>query len=131
MKPQPEPELPRSSPTPETPRPAPPHSLRTGAPEFAVGRQPETRFRFAFDPVEAEYPFTRWLEAFYRFDGMRRVGNVAATSPLSDDTGILRQTFGVNFVVERGLRIKASGELWDLTDFDDEVAVHAGVTANF
>ena len=39
--------------------------------------------------------------------------------------------FGVNFVVERGLRIKASGALWDFTDFDDEVAVHAGITANF
>ena len=110
--------------------------------EFAVGSDPESRFRFAFDPennffvkdgfyVEAEYPFTRWLETFYRFDGMRRVGTVAATSPLSDNTGILRHTLGLNFVVERGLRIKLSGEHWDFTDFDDEVALHAGVTANF
>lgn len=110
--------------------------------EFAVGNQPEMRFRFAFDPqenffvkdgfyLEAEYPFARWLEAFYRFDGMRRVGTVAATSPLSDDSGILRHTAGVNVVVERGLRIKVSGEHWDFTDFADELAIHAGVTANF
>lgn len=110
--------------------------------EFAVGSQPESRFRFEFDPndnffikdgfyIEAEYPFTSWLEGFYRFDGMRRVGTVAATSPLSDNTGILRQTAGGNFVVERGLRIKLSIEFWDFTDFDDEIAIHAGVTANF
>ncbi len=111
--------------------------------EFALGSNPEERFRFEFtDPdrnffikdgfyAEIEYPFTDWLEAFYRFDGMRRTGNVARTSPLSDVSGILRHTAGANFLLRRGVRIKLSGEFWDFSDFDDEIAVHAGVVANF
>lgn len=110
--------------------------------EFAVGSDPQQRFRYAFDPArnffvkdgwyaEAEYPFTDWFEAFYRWDGMRRVGNVAASSALRSKSLIFRHTVGVNFVVERGLRIKLSGEHWDFSDFDDELAFHAGVTANF
>jgi hypothetical protein len=110
--------------------------------EFAVGSDPEQRFRYEFDPqdnffikdgfyAEAEYPFTDWLEVFYRIDGMRRVGNVPVSSPLRSTSAILRNTVGANLVVERGLRIKLSGEYWDFTDFDDEVAIHAGVTANF
>ena len=110
--------------------------------EFSVGSNPQQRFRYAFDPernffikdgfyIEAEYPFTDWLEMFYRFDGMRRTGNVAASSPLRSTSGILRHTVGFNVVVERGLRIKLSGEHWDFSDFDDELAFHLGVTANF
>ena len=32
---------------------------------------------------------------------------------------------------ERGMRIKVSGELWDFSDFEDEIAAHVGVVANF
>ena len=110
--------------------------------EFSVGSDPEARFRYEFDPArnffikdgfyaELEYPFTDWLEVFFRADGMRRIGNVAITSPLRSTSAILRYTGGLNLVVERGLRIKLSGEFWDFTDFDDEVGIHAGVTANF
>ena len=111
--------------------------------EFALGSSPEERFRFEFTDldrnffikdgfyVETEYPFTDWFEAFYRFDGMRRTGNVARTSPLSDVSGILRHTLGANFLLRRGVRIKLSGELWDFSDFDDEIAIHTGVVANF
>lgn len=110
--------------------------------EFAVGSNPSQRFRYDFDPsknffvkdgfyVEAEYPLTEWLEGFVRFDGMRRRGNVLATSALRSTSAILRETIGVNIVVQRGLRIKLSGEYWDFSDFDNEIAVHAGVTANF
>jgi hypothetical protein len=110
--------------------------------EFAVGSDPELRFRYEFDPAdnffikdgfyaEAEYPFTEWLELFYRIDGMRRVGNVPASSPLRSTSAILRNTLGANFVVERGLRLKLSGEYWDFTDFEDDLAFHIGVTANF
>jgi hypothetical protein len=110
--------------------------------EFAVGSDPETRFRYEFDPAnnffvkdgfyaEAEYPFTDWLELFYRIDGMRRVGNVATTSPLRSTSAILRNTLCLNLVVERGLRLKISGEYWDFSDFEDDIAVHIGVTANF
>jgi hypothetical protein len=103
---------------------------------------PEQRFRYEFDPTknffvkdgfyaEVEYPFTEWLEAFYRFDGLRRKGNVAQTSPLRSESAILRHTVGANFVVERGLRLKLSFEHWDFSDFEDEIAFHVGITANF
>lgn len=110
--------------------------------ELAVGSDPERRFRYAFDPdrnfslkegfyAEAEYPVTNWLEALVRIDGLRRVGNVPTTSPLRSESAVLRGTLGVNFVVERGMRIKLSGELWDFSDFQDDLALHAGVVANF
>lgn len=110
--------------------------------EFSVGDDPQARFRYEFDPernffikdgfyAELEYPFTDWLEVFGRADGMRRIGNVPITSPLRSTSVILRYTAGLNLVVERGLRIKLSGEFWDFSDFSDEVGIHAGVTANF
>lgn len=111
--------------------------------EFAIGSEPENRFRYSFLDdsrnffikdgfyVELEYPFLEWLEAFYRFDGMRRTGNVPRTSALTKTSGILRHTAGANFIVQRGLRIKLSVEHWDFSDFDDELGIHAGITANF
>ena len=111
--------------------------------EFSLGSDPEARFRYAFTDltrnffikdgfyVEAEYPVADWLEVFYRFDGMRRVGNVARTAALSSRSGILRHTLGANVVVQRGLRIKVSAEHWDFSDFADDLALHLGITANF
>lgn len=111
--------------------------------EFAIGSEPEARFRYRFGDasraffvkegfyVEAEYPLLAELEVFGRFDGLRRVGNVAATSPLRSESMILRYTAGVNVVIYQGLRLKLSGEIWDFSDFADEVAVHTGVVANF
>ncbi len=111
--------------------------------EFAMGTRPDQRFRYAFtDPsknffvkdgfyVEAEYPIVPSFEVLARFDGMRRSGNVPAGSALRSESAILRTTLGVNFVIYQGLRIKLSGELWDFSDFDDELAIHAGVVASF
>ena len=111
--------------------------------EFAVGSDPKNRFRYEFIDetrnffikdgfyVELEYPVFDWLEAFYRFDGMRRTGNVPRTSALTKKSAILRNTAGLNFVVQRGLRVKLSAEYWDFSDFDDELGIHAGITANF
>lgn len=111
--------------------------------ELALGTRPEQRFRYAFtDPsknffvkdgfyVEAEYPILPSFEVLVRFDGMRRLGNVLASSALRSESAVLRTTVGVNFVVYQGLRLKLSGELWDFSDFDDEVALHAGVVASF
>lgn len=111
--------------------------------EFALGTRPDQRFRYAFtDPsknffvkdgfyVEAEYPIVPSFEVLARFDGLRRVGNVLASSSLRSDSAVLRTTVGVNFVIYQGLRLKLSGELWDFSDFDDEVALHAGVVASF
>lgn len=110
--------------------------------EFAVGTDPASRFRYAFDPsrnfsfkdgfyVEAEYPVTDLIEVLGRFDGMRRKGNVSITSPLRSSSAILRYAAGLNVIIVRGMRVKILGELWDFSDFDDEVAIHLGVVANF
>jgi hypothetical protein len=110
--------------------------------EFGVGPDPTKQFRYEFDPkrnffikdgfyVEGEVPLGAALEAFARFDGMRRTGNVPASSPLRSTSAILRTTVGINYLIERGLRVKLSGEYWDFSDFPDEVAVHLGIVANF
>jgi hypothetical protein len=111
--------------------------------DFFVGSDPEMQFRYAFtDPrrnyfvkdgfyAEVEYPFTEWFEGLFRFDGLRRNGNVPTTSPLRAQSAILRYTLGLNFIVERGMRIKVSGEYWEFSDFKNELALHAGVVANF
>ncbi len=81
--------------------------------------------------VEAEYPFTDWFEAFVRWDGLRRWGNLPASSPLRLESAVLRYTPGINLVLHRSIRVKLSAEFWDFSDFRDEVAVHAGVVGNF
>lgn len=110
--------------------------------EFDVGSNPEERFRYAFDPdrnffikegfyAEAEYPVVEFLEVLARVDGMRRLGNVTTTSALRSESAVLRTSLGGNVILDRSLRIKITGELWDFSDFDDEVVVHTGVVANF
>ncbi len=110
--------------------------------EFSLGSNPEERFRYAFKNsknfftkdgfyAELEYPATTWLELFGRLDGMRRNGNVLATSALRRKSSILRYTLGFNVLIQSGLRIKLSGEVWDFSDFSDEVAIHSGIAANF
>ena len=110
--------------------------------EYALGAEPEGRFRYAFDPtrnffikdgfyIEAEYPVLPRLELLLRWDGMRRFGNVPTSSPLRSESQILRYLLGFNVLMARGLRLKLSGELWDFSDFDDEVAIHLGIVANF
>lgn len=81
--------------------------------------------------AEVEYPFAPWLEAFFRFDGLRRFGNVPVSSALRGESWVLRYTPGVNFVFHRALRVKLSSEIWDFSDFQDEFAVHMGVAGNF
>ena len=81
--------------------------------------------------AEVEYPFTAWFEAFFRADGLRRYGNLPSTSPLRRESAVLRYTPGVNFVLHRNLRLKVSSEIWDFSDFSDEVAIHLGVAGNF
>lgn len=81
--------------------------------------------------AELEYPFAPWLEVFARVDGMRRFGNLPAASPLRRESAVLRYTPGANFVFHRNLRLKLSAEVWDFSDFDDDVALHVGVAGNF
>jgi hypothetical protein len=113
--------------------------------EMSLGARPEERFRYgpgedgAYDPfflksgfyVETDFPLLRWLELVGRFDGMHRLGNVVSSSPLRRKSVVLRSTVGCNLVFERSFRIKLSGELWDFSDFEDEVALHLGVVGAF
>lgn len=85
--------------------------------------------------VELEQPLTRNIEAVLRWDGLRRLGNVAPGSPINFDAGVSRYTLGANFVIERSYRLKASvayNQFWGMSDRrEDAVAVHFGAVATF
>ena len=112
--------------------------------EMSLGSSPAQRFVDGpgadgnFDPVaikdgfyvEAAMPVGPW-EFVGRFDGMTRVGNVTASSPLDDRSWILRYTAATTYEVDRHLRWKFSGEFYTFSDFASEVAVHTGVVASF
>lgn len=114
--------------------------------EFDLGATPDATFRYGpngrgqYDNffikdgfyVEGNLPLTSRLEVVARFDGLRRLGNVTLNSPLkSKNSSVLRYTLGIGIILEGSVRLKFSGEYYDFTDFDDEVAVNAGVTAAF
>jgi hypothetical protein len=114
--------------------------------EFAVGDNPDATFRYGPDAkgkydgfflkdgfyVEGNLPVSNHLELVARFDGLRRMGNVSVNSPLrSKNSAILRYTAGFNVILEGSVRLKFSGEYYDFSDFDDEIAVNAGVAAAF
>jgi len=111
--------------------------------EMALGSDPATRFKFGpgadgrFSDffvkdgfyIEAELPVDR-VELLARWDGMRRIGNVLATSQLDSDTSLLRYTGGV--AVRFGtLRVKGSVELYDFSELGSEVALHLGMATPF
>jgi hypothetical protein len=113
--------------------------------ELSVGDDPETRFRYGPDEdgeyddyflkdgfyVELNLPLWTRLELVARFDGLRRLGNVAINSPLRKRTGVVRYTAGANIVLDGSVRLKVSAELYDFTDFSDELAINAGAVAAF
>jgi hypothetical protein len=68
--------------------------------------------------VEVEQPLFRGLDLLVRGDGMVRIGNVLATSPLSAHTSVIRETLGLAYALDRNLRLKGSGELWEFHDPD-------------
>lgn len=100
--------------------------------------------------VELEQPLVRDLDLIARVDGMYRVGNFPAIpigqapptdgstpeTPLKRHSWVGRFTLGTSWAVERSLRLKLSGELWEFSDADDdnhtqEVGVHAAVVGTF
>jgi hypothetical protein len=81
--------------------------------------------------VEAMMPVFDRLELVGRFDGLRRVGNVLVNSPLRYRSAVLRYTAGFNVVFDASVRLKLSAELYDFSDFDDEITANAGVVAAF
>ncbi len=112
--------------------------------EMSLGENPAQRFKYGpgadgtFDNfflkdgfyTELEVPVSKW-SFIARWDGMRRRGNVVASSPLRSKSAILRYTGGLAYKLKQGLRIKASGEFYDFSDFQDEVAIHLGLAGPF
>jgi len=112
---------------------------------MSLGDDPTARFLYGpgadgiFDPymlkegwyVTGEVKASELVEVVARFDGLRRRGNVTKASTLRSDSMLLRYTAGVNFVIERYVRIKLSAQFYDFSDFSDEVALHLGLVGAF
>jgi hypothetical protein len=80
---------------------------------------------------ELELPLGGGTTFVGRFDGLRRRGNVLVTSDLRSDSIVLRYTAAFAFRLRNDLMLKMSTELYDFSDFDDEVAVHLGIAGPF
>jgi hypothetical protein len=86
--------------------------------------------------IEAEQPLGPGVDGIARVDGLLRLGNVAAGSPLSNDATVLRYTLGTSIVVARGVRLKLTPELWQF-NYEDaagrklEASLHVAVAGAF
>ncbi|HEX8114576.1 MAG TPA: hypothetical protein VF516_42895 [Kofleriaceae bacterium] len=110
--------------------------------EMVLGDDPAQRFKYGpgkngrYDPyflksgwyAELELPAGDRLDVILRWDGLRRQGNVLRDSELRSDSAVLRYTAGASVKVRGAVRIKLSGELYDFSDFPDEVAIHLALT---
>jgi hypothetical protein len=87
--------------------------------------------------LELEQPIVTDLDITGRVDGMYRVGNVLATSQLSDASSVLRETLGLAYALDRSFRMKTSAELWEFSDRDPatghttEMSLHLGFVGTF
>jgi hypothetical protein len=111
--------------------------------EMSLGDDPGARFKYGPDSngkydryflkdgfyVEALYPIVDGVEIVGRFDGLRRIGNVAVTSPLREKSMIFRYTLGTDITIGSGVRLKLGAEYYDFSDFTDEIAGTIGVVA--
>lgn len=68
--------------------------------------------------VEMETPLGPGVDGIIRVDGLLRLGNIAASSPLSSQATVLRYTVGTSIVVARGVRLKLSPELYQFNYSD-------------
>lgn len=112
--------------------------------KMSLGEDPAAVFRYGpradgtFDPyflkegayAELAFPLGS-LEGVARVDMLRRRGNVVQSSALRSDSLLVRYTLGTNIPLVRDWRIKLSAELYDFSDFDDEVGLHLGVVGAF
>lgn len=106
-----------------------------------------TQLKYAFAPgqnffvkhgayVEAETPIAPGIDGIARVDGLWRMGDVAAGSPLTNDAYVLRYTIGASIVLAQGVRLKLTPELWQF-DYADasgrklEASMHTAVAAAF
>ncbi len=90
--------------------------------------------------VEIEQPLTRNLDLILRVDGMLRIGNYAVDTsgetPITQRSQVVRYTLGTYYAFEHGFRLKASGEVWQFSDADDdgksiELGVHLAFVGTF
>jgi hypothetical protein len=109
--------------------------------EMALGTDPSLRFKYGagkngkYDPyflkqgfyAELEVPISDRVDGIVRWDGLRRQGNVLRTSELRSDSAVLRYTVGGSIRLRGATRIKLSGEVYDFSDFQDEIAIHLAV----
>jgi hypothetical protein len=112
--------------------------------DMAVGASPATLFKYGPGPDgvyddhffkhgfygEAEIPIGP-VDAFARFDGLLRFGNVLAESRLSSSARLLRYTTGAAIRLSANIRLKASVEYYQSNDLGDDVALHLGVATPF
>lgn len=111
--------------------------------DMAIGQQPATRWKYPPGPggyddhffkhgfyAEAEVPIGP-VDAFARFDGLLRFGNVLAGSPLSSSAKLLRYTGGAAVRISDNIRLKTSVEYYQFSDFADDIALHIGVATPF
>jgi hypothetical protein len=80
--------------------------------------------------VETEVPVGP-VDLIGRFDGLRRIGNTALGSDLAYHASVTRETLAAAYRVTANVRIKTSLELYQFSDFPDELAVHLGVATPF
>ncbi len=112
--------------------------------EFALGNDPRSRFKYGA-PAGGELADSFLKDGFYtevevpvgpvdligRWDGLRRFGNVLATSELSSNSSVLRYTAAMAYRLAAPIRIKASVEAYDFSDFENELALHLGLAGSF
>ena len=112
--------------------------------QMAMGTDPAARFKYGPTPAGqlADYFFkdgfyaeAEWthgpLGLIARWDGLRRRGNVIASSPLRSESAVLRYTAAAVWRFQSGIRLKASIEAYDFSDFSDAIAAHLGLAASF
>ena len=113
--------------------------------EVDVGTDPAARWKYQPSPGrgysdhfykhgfygEAEVPIGGSIDAFARFDGLLRYGNVLKTSALSDHANLLRYTAGAAFRISANIRLKTSIEYYQFSDFENDLALHVGVATPF
>jgi hypothetical protein len=106
--------------------------------QMSLGTDPAARFKYGpgkngkYDPyflksgwyAELEAPITDRIDLIGRWDGLRRQGNVLRTSDLRSDSALLRYTLATSIRIKGSTRVKLSGEIYDFSDFSDEVAIH-------
>ena len=109
--------------------------------EMALGEDPTLRFKYGagkngkYDPyflkqgfyAEVEVPLSDRVDGIVRWDGLRRQGNVLRTSEQRSDSALLRYTLGASIRLIGATRLKLSGEAYDFSDSQDEIAIHVAI----